>query len=135
MTSRGRDPRCQDCDRHGFVFHNSNPAPLSRRLRRPRLSLRAQSQVLRGTKRCQDLVPLNPRIASRFPVRLPALSALSLSRLRIGPKLTVLFLLAGLLPLAVVGILAYNSAANALHVEAEHKLEAVDELKKAEVQA
>lgn len=51
------------------------------------------------------------------------------NRFQIRTKLTVLFILAGLIPLAVVGLLAYNRAASSLQTEAENKLAAVGQLK------
>lgn len=48
-----------------------------------------------------------------------------LNRLRVGPKLTILFLIAGLVPLVVVGLLAYQRASSAISQEAEAKLLAV----------
>jgi methyl-accepting chemotaxis protein len=52
-----------------------------------------------------------------------------LNRFKIAPKLTVMFVLAGLIPLAIVGFLAYNRAADAINLEAENKLTAVAALK------
>ena len=58
-----------------------------------------------------------------------------LNRFKMGPKLTVMFVLAGLIPLAIVGMLSYNRAASAINTEAENKLEAVGALKTKEAEA
>ncbi|MBT5773604.1 MAG: methyl-accepting chemotaxis protein, partial [Dehalococcoidia bacterium] len=46
-----------------------------------------------------------------------------------------MFVLAGLIPLAIVGVLSYNRAASAINTEAENKLEAVATLKQLSAQA
>ena len=58
-----------------------------------------------------------------------------LNRFKMGPKLTVMFVLAGLIPLAIVGVLSYNRAASAINTEAENKLEAVGTLKQNSAEA
>lgn len=58
-----------------------------------------------------------------------------LNRFRMGPKLTVIILLAGLVPLAVVGFLSFRQAGSALDAEAESKLEAVAALKSGQAEA
>lgn len=52
-----------------------------------------------------------------------------LSNYKIGTKLIVFFLLIGTIPLAFMGISAYNTASNALHSEAVNKLDVAAALK------
>ncbi len=52
-----------------------------------------------------------------------------LSNYKIGTKLIVFFLLIGTIPLAFMGISAYNTASNALHEEAVNKLDVAAALK------
>jgi methyl-accepting chemotaxis protein len=58
-----------------------------------------------------------------------------LKRINLAPKLVTLFLLVGLVPLAIVSFVAYNQAASAVQSEAEMRLKAVTEIKADRVEA
>lgn len=58
-----------------------------------------------------------------------------MNRFKMGPKLTAIILLAGLVPLAIVGFLSFRQAGSALDSEAESKLEAVAALKSGQAEA
>ncbi|MBK8906432.1 MAG: methyl-accepting chemotaxis protein [Rhodospirillales bacterium] len=55
-------------------------------------------------------------------------------QLRIKPKLISSFLAVGLIPLAILGILSVYESSDALHHAATHKLEAVREIKKDQIE-
>lgn len=56
-----------------------------------------------------------------------------LKKMKIGTRLIIFFLLCGIIPLAVVGILSYKNAKAALTEEAYHTLEAVAKLKETRI--
>ncbi len=58
-----------------------------------------------------------------------------MNRFKMGPKLTAIILIAGLVPLAIVGFLSFRQAGSALDSEAESKLEAVAALKSGQAEA
>ncbi len=58
-----------------------------------------------------------------------------LSKFKIGTKLIAFFLIIGIVPLIFMGILSYNSAADALKIEAENKLEVAANLKKVQIES
>lgn len=57
-----------------------------------------------------------------------------LKKMKLGPKLITYFLVLGLLPLILVGILAYQKASSSLYDEAENKLTAIREIKKTQIE-
>jgi methyl-accepting chemotaxis protein len=56
------------------------------------------------------------------------------NRIKIGPKLIALFLLVGIIPMAVVAFMSCTQASGAVNTEAENKLSAVGDLKRAQVE-
>lgn len=54
--------------------------------------------------------------------------------IKLGPKLIALFLIAGLIPLAIIGILSYNMASQALTQLAYNQLSSVRSIKKAQIE-
>lgn len=58
-----------------------------------------------------------------------------LANLKIGPKLITSFLIIGILPFAILGILALNNSSNALHNASFNQLEAVRAIKKAQIES
>jgi methyl-accepting chemotaxis protein len=57
------------------------------------------------------------------------------NRVKLAPKLIALFLLVGLVPLAIASFVAYNQAASAVQDEAKMKLKAIAEIKADRVEA
>jgi len=55
-------------------------------------------------------------------------------KMKIGPKLITFFLIAGIIPLAVVGFLAYTQAAAALQQQASNQLIAIRDIKKDQIE-
>ena len=62
------------------------------------------------------------------------MKALNLSNWRIGPKLIAAFLLVGIIPFAVIGLLSLNSSSEALEKQAFNQLEGVRGIKKAQIE-
>ncbi|MGL1935418.1 MAG: methyl-accepting chemotaxis protein [Fibrobacterales bacterium] len=59
---------------------------------------------------------------------------MNLKKMKLRPKLTLYFLLLGLIPLIVVGVLSYQKAYTGLYDEAMNKLIAIREIKKEQVE-
>ena len=58
-----------------------------------------------------------------------------LNNIRLGVKFTCAFLIVGILPLAIVYFISVNKASNALSDQAFHSLEAVKQIKKAQIES
>ena len=65
----------------------------------------------------------------------PPMSIANLKNLKIGPKLIAAFLLIGIVPFAVIGLVALNRASEGLSKQAFHQLEGVRGIKEAQIEA
>lgn len=60
---------------------------------------------------------------------------ISFQDIKIGPKLIAAFLVIGLVPFAIIGLISLNSSSNALHQASFNQLEAVRAIKKAQIES
>ena len=63
------------------------------------------------------------------------MSGVSLKNLKIGPKLIAAFLIIGIIPFAVIGLVALDRASGALSNQAFNQLEGVRGIKKAQIES